>query len=39
MWSPEEAARNPDFKKVWDSYAAFRKDYRIWHDLGYLKGE
>lgn len=35
----EESAKNADFKKVWDSYAAFRKDYRIWRELGYLKHE
>ncbi len=33
----EESARNPQFKKVYDSYAAFRKDYAIWRDHGYLK--
>jgi TRAP-type mannitol/chloroaromatic compound transport system substrate-binding protein len=35
----EEAEKNPDFKKIWASYAAFRKDYKIWHDLGYLRSE
>jgi len=35
----EEAARNKDFAKVWESYAAFRDRYKIWHDLGYLRGE
>jgi len=33
----EESAANPNFKKVYDSYAAFRKDYSIWRDTGYLK--
>jgi TRAP-type mannitol/chloroaromatic compound transport system substrate-binding protein len=33
----EENAKNPNFKKVWDSYAAFRKNYKIWRDIGYLK--
>lgn len=33
----EETARNPSFRKVWDSYAAFRGGYAIWKDLGYLK--
>jgi hypothetical protein len=29
---PEDA----DFKRAWDSLQAFRADYRIWKDLGYL---
>ncbi len=33
----EETATNPDFKKVWDSLAAFRANYKIWGDLGYLR--
>ena len=33
----EEAASNPMFKKAWDSYSAFRKDYAIWRDIGFLK--
>ncbi len=33
----EEAAKNPDFKKVWDSLQSFRKQYKIWSDLGYLQ--
>ncbi len=33
----EESAKNPQFKKVFDSYAAFRKDYAIWKEYGYLK--
>ncbi len=33
----EEAANNPDFKKVWDSLQNFRKQYKIWSDLGYLQ--
>jgi TRAP-type mannitol/chloroaromatic compound transport system substrate-binding protein len=33
----EEAAKNPNFKKVWDSYAKFRADYAVWRDYGYLK--
>lgn len=35
----EEAAKNPDFKKIWASYSDFREKYRIWHDLGYLRNE
>jgi TRAP-type mannitol/chloroaromatic compound transport system substrate-binding protein len=33
----EESARNPNFKRVWDSYARFRADYAIWREHGYLK--
>ncbi len=33
----EIAASDATFKKVWDSYSAFRADYKIWGDLGYLK--
>ncbi len=33
----EELAKNPSFKKVWDSYSEFRKNYAIWKDHGYLQ--
>jgi TRAP-type mannitol/chloroaromatic compound transport system substrate-binding protein len=33
----EESAANPNFKRVYDSYAKFRADYKIWRDHGYLK--
>jgi len=33
----EESASNPNFKRVWESYAKFRGDYAIWRDAGYLK--
>ncbi len=33
----EESARDPDFKRVYESYAAFRKQYAIWREHGYLK--
>jgi TRAP-type mannitol/chloroaromatic compound transport system substrate-binding protein len=33
----EESARNPSFKRVWDSYAKFRGNYSLWRDYGYLK--
>ena len=33
----EQSAKSPEFKKAWDSYSAFRKDYAIWKDMGYLK--
>ncbi len=32
----EESATNPDFKAAWDSLQAFRAEYAIWRDLGYL---
>ncbi len=32
----ELAASNPNFKKVWDSFSAFREEYKIWNELGYL---
>jgi TRAP-type mannitol/chloroaromatic compound transport system substrate-binding protein len=33
----EQAAKSPEFKKAWESYAAFRAEYKVWKDLGYLK--
>jgi TRAP-type mannitol/chloroaromatic compound transport system substrate-binding protein len=33
----EESAKNPVFKKAYDSYSAFRAEYAIWKDRGYLK--
>lgn len=33
----EESAKNPSFKKVWDSYAAFRANYALWKNHGYLQ--
>jgi TRAP-type mannitol/chloroaromatic compound transport system substrate-binding protein len=33
----EESAKNPNFKKVYASYAKFRADYAIWREYGYLK--
>jgi TRAP-type mannitol/chloroaromatic compound transport system substrate-binding protein len=32
----EESAKNANFKKVWDSYSGFRKNYQLWRDHGYL---
>jgi TRAP-type mannitol/chloroaromatic compound transport system substrate-binding protein len=32
----EESAANPNFKRVYESYARFRKDYSIWREHGYL---
>ena len=33
----EQIAKSPEFKKAWDSYTAFRKEYALWKDLGYLQ--
>jgi TRAP-type mannitol/chloroaromatic compound transport system substrate-binding protein len=33
----EENAKDPLFKKAYESYTAFRKDYAIWGQMGYLK--
>jgi TRAP-type mannitol/chloroaromatic compound transport system substrate-binding protein len=32
-----ESARNPNFKRVYDSYAAFRDNYSIWRHFSYLQ--
>jgi TRAP-type mannitol/chloroaromatic compound transport system substrate-binding protein len=33
----EESAKNPNFKRVMDSYLKFRGDYAIWREYGYLR--
>jgi TRAP-type mannitol/chloroaromatic compound transport system substrate-binding protein len=33
----EEAAADPNFKRIYEAYAAFRQDYAVWRDIGYLK--
>lgn len=33
----EESAKDPDFKRVYASYAAFRERYAIWREHAYLK--
>lgn len=33
----EESAKNPNFKRVYDSYAAFRKNYATWKYLSTLE--
>ncbi len=33
----EIAAENADFKETWESLQAFRAEYKVWADLGYLK--
>ena len=32
----EEAAKDADFARVWESLQKFRKGYKVWGDLGYL---
>lgn len=32
----EEINKNPDSKRVWQSYSAFRENYSIWRDYGFL---
>ena len=33
----EEMAVNPEFKRVYENYMAFREEFAIWRDNGYLK--
>jgi len=33
----DEIKANPDVKRIWASYSAFHKKYKIWGDVGYLK--
>jgi TRAP-type mannitol/chloroaromatic compound transport system substrate-binding protein len=33
----EEAAANPNFKRVWDQYSAYREEQKEWLSRGYLK--
>ncbi len=33
----EETAKDPVFKKVYESYSGFRKNYAVWKEVGYLK--
>ena len=33
----EESAKDPAFKKVADSYFAWREQYKLWRDYGYVK--
>ena len=32
----EEAAKDSEFKRVWQSLTGFRENYAIWKELGYL---
>lgn len=32
----QEAAKDADFKRVWESQQAFHADYQIWKEIGYL---
>jgi TRAP-type mannitol/chloroaromatic compound transport system substrate-binding protein len=33
----EQAQKSPAFKEAWDSLQAFRKNYAVWRERGYLK--
>ena len=33
----EQSEKSPEFKKAWESYSAFRAEYKVWKDFGYLK--
>ncbi|MCR9213745.1 MAG: TRAP transporter substrate-binding protein [Proteobacteria bacterium] len=33
----EQSAADADFKRVWDSYSAFRSSYAKWRELGYMR--
>ena len=33
----EEAQRNPNFRRIYESYLAFRRDYAIWNEHAYLR--
>ena len=33
----DESAKNPNFRRVHESYAAFRKNYAVWKNLGVLE--
>lgn len=33
----EEAAKDADFKRSWQSLQSFRQSYKTWKDLGYIK--
>mgnify|MGYP002629232722 FL=1 len=33
----EEMAINPEFKRVYENYMAFREEFAVWRDNGYLK--
>ena len=33
----EESAKDPVFKRVWDSYRTFREEYSLWTSYGYMK--
>ena len=33
----EESAKNPNFKKVYESYSKFREQYSVWREYGFLQ--
>ncbi len=35
----DEAAKDPDFKRAWQSLENFRQSYKTWKELGYIKAD
>jgi TRAP-type mannitol/chloroaromatic compound transport system substrate-binding protein len=33
----EQVEKSPEFKTAYESYSAFRNEYKVWKDYGYLK--
>ena len=33
----EESAKDADFARVWESLSAFRDDYGLWREYGYMR--
>jgi TRAP-type mannitol/chloroaromatic compound transport system substrate-binding protein len=32
----EEAAKDKDFARIWESQKAFSAEYQVWKEMGYL---
>ena len=32
----EEAAKDPEFKMIWENLSTFRKDYAVWNEWAFL---
>jgi len=33
----EQSAANPNFKRIWESYSAFREASKEWRQINYMK--
>ena len=33
----EQKGKSPEFAKAWASLSAFREEYKVWREYGYLK--